>query len=169
MRSDRSSIDTMHFAGGPGKAPATGILSTTMTQIILHRHLAFSALLMIVAWGISLSLPAHAQKSTERIAAVVNDQPISFFDLENRLKFTILTAGLPDNPEVRSRLTPDVLHGLIDDRLKLQEAKRLGVKVEPEAVEGAVRRMESQANMESGGMKDYLAKSGVPLGAMTDR
>lgn len=113
--------------------------------------------------------PAAAQGGSERIAAVVNDDPISRFDLDNRLRFTMLTSGLPDTPDVRQRLTPDVLRGLVDEQLKTQEAKRLGIKVEAANVEAAVRRMEAQARMEPGGMKAYLDKVGISLSTLTNR
>lgn len=113
--------------------------------------------------------PAAAQGGSERIAAVVNDDPISRFDLDNRLRFTMLTSGLSDTPDVRQRLTPDVLRGLVDEQLKTQEAKRLGIKVEAANVEAAVRRMEAQARMEPGGMKAYLDKVGISLSTLTNR
>lgn len=127
---------------------------------------ALCAALILVAAN---AAPAAAQGGSERIAAVVNDEPISRFDLDNRLRFTMLTSGLPDTPDVRQRLTPDVLRGLVDEQLKTQEAKRLGIKVEAANVEAAVRRMEAQARMEPGGMKAYLDKVGISLSTLTNR
>lgn len=124
-----------------------------------------AALILAAANGV----PAAAQGGAERIAAVVNDEPISHFDLDNRLRFAMLTSGLPDTPDVRQRLTPDVLRGLVDEQLKTQEAKRLGIKVEAANVEAAVRRMEAQARMEPGGMKAYLDKVGISLSTLTNR
>lgn len=113
--------------------------------------------------------PARAQGGAERIAAVVNDEPISYFDLDHRMRFTMMTSGLADTPDIRQRLTSDVMRGLIDERLKFQEAKRLNIKVEKSEIEGAVRRMESQAGMEPGGMKAYLGRIGVSIDTLTNR
>lgn len=124
-----------------------------------------AALILAAANG----APAAAQGGSERIAAVVNDEPISHFDLDNRLRFTMLTSGLPDTPDARQRLTPDVLRGLVDEQLKTQEAKRLGIKVETANIEAAVRRMEAQARMEPGGMKAYLDNVGISLSTLTNR
>jgi peptidyl-prolyl cis-trans isomerase SurA len=54
-------------------------------------------------------------------------------DLEARLNLVTATSGAPPDPEVRRRLTQQVLRGFIDEKLQLQEAKRLSLQVtEPE-------------------------------------
>ena len=79
-------------------------------------------------------LAARAQDSIS-IAAVVNDDVISKRDLEVRERMVISSSHLQDSPETRTRLGPQVLRGLIDERLKLQEAGRLGIKVPADDVE----------------------------------
>ena len=59
------------------------------------------------------------------LAAVVNDDIISELDVYMRLRMAMLSARLEDTEETRQRLLPQVLRNLIDDRLKMQEAKRL--------------------------------------------
>ncbi|MCC7016215.1 MAG: peptidylprolyl isomerase [Rhodospirillales bacterium] len=113
--------------------------------------------------------PAVARITVEGIAAIVNDEPISRLDLDHRLRFTLLTSGLPDTAEIRRRLIPDVIQGLIDERLKAQEAKRLGIKAEKAEVESILHRMEAQSGMSQGGMKAYLDKVGIALGTLTAR
>jgi len=113
--------------------------------------------------------PGKARNTVEGIAAIVNDEPISHLDLDHRLRFTLLTAGLPDTAETRRRLIPDVVQGLIDERLKAQEGKRLGIKAEKAEVESILHRMESQSGMAPGGMKTYLEKVGIALGTLTER
>jgi peptidyl-prolyl cis-trans isomerase SurA len=113
--------------------------------------------------------PLQARTTVEGIAAVVNDEPISRLDLEHRLRFTILTAGLSDTAETRRRLIPDAIQSLIDERLKIQEAKRIGIKAEKGEIESILARMESQANMPPGGMKDYLNRVGIAIDTLTNR
>lgn len=140
-----------------------------MNRMFPAAHALIVALCAAAILDAANAAPAAAQSGSERIAAVVNDDPISRFDLDNRLRFAMLTSGLPDTPDVRQRLTPDVLRGLVDEQLKTQEAKRLGIKVEAANVEAAVRRMEAQARMEPGGMKAYLDKVGISLSTLTNR
>lgn len=113
--------------------------------------------------------PPQARVTVEGIAAVVNDEPVSRRDLEYRMRFTLATAGLSDTAETRRRLMPDVIQSLIDERLKAQEAKRLGIKAEKTEISRVIQRMESQANMPPGGMKDYLDRIGVSLESLTGR
>ena len=72
---------------------------------------------------------ALAQAGAQRIAAVVNDDVITTQDLIDRINLGIATSGLPNDDATRQRLAPQVLRGFIDEKLQLQEAKRLGTDV----------------------------------------
>lgn len=105
--------------------------------------------------------PATAQQASEGIAAVVNNEAISVYDLRNRLDLVIATSNLPDNAQVRQRIMPQVLRNLIDEHLKLQEARRLKIKVKDSEVEAQIREIEKRNNMPAGGMKNFLVNSGI--------
>src|SRR5205823_1182877 len=62
-----------------------------------------------------------------RIAAVVNDEIISVFDVISRMRMVLLSSNIPDTPETRQKIGAQVLRSLIDERLELQEAKRQNV------------------------------------------
>src|SRR5262249_27194128 len=76
----------------------------------------------------AIAAPSFAQDSLD-IVAVVNDQAISKIDLMVRMQLVMRSTGLKDSPEVRARLTPEILRALIDDRLKKQEANSQGITV----------------------------------------
>ncbi|MFN4090770.1 MAG: SurA N-terminal domain-containing protein, partial [Alphaproteobacteria bacterium] len=63
------------------------------------------------------------------IAAVVNDQIISTYDLDARLRLGLFSANLPATPENPQRLLPQALRQLVDARRQMQEAQRLNVTV----------------------------------------
>src|ERR1700723_1334462 len=71
----------------------------------------------------------------EKIVAVVNDEAISAGDLNGALKLALVAGNFQDTPELRSKLTPEVLRNLVDDQIKLQEAKRLKLKVDQEEID----------------------------------
>jgi peptidyl-prolyl cis-trans isomerase SurA len=71
----------------------------------------------------------------DRIAAVVNDNVITSSDIEARMKLAFLSSGLPDTPEVREHILPQILRGLIDEQLQMQEAKRLDITVPKEEID----------------------------------
>src|SRR4051794_7609028 len=108
------------------------MLKSKITEL-LRRGAFCLALLTIVAATIPM-IPARAQ-DTLRIAAVVNEDIITELDVYMPLRMAMLSAKLDDNDETRRRLLPQVLRNLIDDHLKLQEAKRLSIKINPSDVE----------------------------------
>jgi peptidyl-prolyl cis-trans isomerase SurA len=105
---------------------------------------------------------------TERIAAVVNDNVISTSDINARIKLAMLSAGLPDTAEIRMRLTPQILRGLIDEQLEMQEAKRLDVTVSKEEVDQALARIAHDNNI-PGGMESYITEHGGSADALTQQ
>ena len=58
------------------------------------------------------------------IVAVVNTDIISRFDLIDRTKLIIFSSQLPNDKKTIKRISPQILQGLINDQLKLQETKR---------------------------------------------
>lgn len=112
-----------------------------------------------------LAIDASASRAQDslRIAAIVNDEVISIFDLDARMKFTIVSSGLPDNAETRRRIAPQVLRNLIDDRLKIQEARRLKIPIDKKDIDDALARIEKQNNLPPGGMEQVLARDGVKV------
>ena len=111
-------------------------------------------------WG------ARAQDAL-RIAAVVNDEMISVYDLNMRLNFVVAFSGLPDTNETRQRLGPQILRSLIDDELKRQEATRLGIPVSEGEVERALRRVEKGNGFDKGGLDKFLASRNIRKSSLT--
>ena len=51
---------------------------------------------------------------------------------------------LPDEEEIKNKLQPRVLDGLINETLKIQEANRLGIFVTNQEVTQQINRLESR-------------------------
>jgi len=107
------------------------------------------------------SAKPKADQNQMRIAAVVNNEVITVRDLVARLNFIITTSRLPNRPEVRKRLGPQILRSLIEERLKLQEAKRLGLKVTKGELRSAVSRIEKANNIPKGKLIQVMARQGA--------
>lgn len=113
-------------------------------------------------------MPAHGTDDTdtsdqgvERIAAVVNDDVVSVYDIDSRIKLVLATSGMPDTPDVRARLRAQVMRSLIDERLELQEAKRINAVATDKDVDAAIGRIEAANHMQPGTLLQSLAKAGV--------
>jgi peptidyl-prolyl cis-trans isomerase SurA len=135
------------------------------TPSFRFRSLAAATLALAAACAAlaAAAAPSAGAEPVQRIAAVVNDSIISLRDVEARLDFVIVTSNVPNTPQARRQFLPRVLHGLIDDELKLQEAKRLGITVSDSEIEDAKRRIESGNGMPPGLLDRMLRQKNVPV------
>ena len=120
---------------------------------------AFAALAAVVG---ATSTAGRAQ-DVGHIAAVVNDEVISIYDLNGRTRVIMSSTRLPDNAETRRRLVPQILRSLIDEKLQLQEAKRLNLGVSNEELADAFRTIEKNNGMPAGKLKDIVEAAGIPF------
>lgn len=107
-----------------------------------------------------LGNPSQQPGAQDKIAAVVNENVVTTADIYSRVKLALLSAGLPDNDDVRAHLLPQVLRGLIDEQLQLQEAKRLEINVNKPEIQQTMERIAHDNNI-IGGMEDYLKQHGA--------
>jgi len=115
------------------------------------------------------AVQAPSAQTVEAIAAVVNDEAISTYDLDGRLKLALAVTNLPPTEENRRQLLPRVLRSLIDERLQLQEARRLNITVSDEEIQTAIATIERQNNMPPGGLQEFLRANGVSFGTMAEQ
>lgn len=128
-------------------------------QVKFLRRLAFS-LAIGASCLFASSNDGHSQ-ATLNIAAVVNDDVISIYDLSQRIELVIAFSNLQRNQETQQRIAPDVLRRLIVEKLHLQEADRLELEIPDSNIQREVDRMEKRANMPAGGMANFLASRGI--------
>lgn len=103
------------------------------------------------------------------IAAVVNDEAISVFDVLSRMRMIMLSSNIPDSPEMRQRLAPQVLRGLIDEKLQLQEAKKQNMTVSEDELNKGIEQIEKQNNMKPGQLDEFLRARGIDRSALVDQ
>jgi len=104
-----------------------------------------------------------------RIAAVVNDEVVSVFDLTSRMRLVELSSNLADTPETRQRIEPQVLRSLIDERLQLQEAKKQNVIASDDELNNALSQIEKQNNMQPGQLNAFLTARGIDRGSLLNQ
>lgn len=137
----------------------------------LARRCTFYLASAVLAWGFVMGtpLPAHAQQNGLGIAAVINDEVISVLDLESRLSLIIISSGMDASQQTRDRVRPQVLRGLVDEKLMKQEANRVGIKITQQDVQGGLKRIAAGNNMTADQMAQDIAKMGLPMSVMTAR
>jgi peptidyl-prolyl cis-trans isomerase SurA len=106
--------------------------------------------------------PALSSAEGLRVVARVNDDAITDFELNQRVVLAIRTTNQTDSPELRKRLAPQMLRQMIDERLQIQEARKLGLRATEGEVAQRVSEIERSANLGPGQFKQYLQQIGVP-------
>ena len=119
---------------------------------------------IMVAVAVSMTLlagSASRAQDSQRIAAVVNDEVISVYDLVTRIDLVVATTGLQNNAEVRRDIAPQVLQNLINERLQFQEGARLGIQITEDQMARAVASLEDDSGAPSGSFFEFLQTSGL--------
>ena len=96
------------------------------------------------------------------IIAKVNNEIITNLDLENRLKMALDLSKLPNEEEIKNKLKPRVLDGLINETLKIQEANRLGVFVTNQEVTEQINRLERRLGIEQNTLLSSYKQKDIP-------
>jgi peptidyl-prolyl cis-trans isomerase SurA len=122
----------------------------TLTAKLSHRLLdlvlgCVTALVLMV--GASAS---HAQS----VAVMVNGDPITNFDIEQRSKLTLLTTHKPAERQ-------QVLNELIDEKLKIKEAKKFGVDPGTSDIDQAYAGMSGRMRVTPEQLTKSLESQGV--------
>lgn len=132
----------------------TVVAPTRSRRRNLALALIFSALAMVMPH-------ATTAQSVMDIRAVVNDEAITAYDVHQRLNLIIRSSSLPDTAAVRREFAPRVLNSLVDEALQKQEARRLGIKVDPKEIKRALALLEQQNKLPSGGLDNFLAERSI--------
>ena len=136
--------------------------------------------LIFVAACMALGAPAMAQdvapeegpssRTLEGIAAIVNDEPISYSDVRQRARFLLLGLGRQQpTPEQVQQVTGQALEQLIDEQLQLQEAAEYEVEIEAAEIASAVSDMARQTGTDRDTLFEQLLAAGVNPSSLEDQ
>lgn len=125
-------------------------------------------ILMSVIALASFAVPARAEQIAG-IAAVVNDDAISMADVRERMKLILVSSGLPNNDEIRSKILPQVVESLIEEQLKLQEARRNKLEVSEEEVAEGFKIVATQNKYTPEQFSGLIQKAGISPDTLTDQ
>lgn len=119
---------------------------------------------LVLACGFIAAAPSFARE--EGIAAIVNEDAITITDVEDRSRLIIASSNLPDTPEIRSKVRPQVVNALIEEQLKLQEAQRLGLDIDQKEIEQGFAAIAQQNKMSPEQFKGMVLKTGLSISTM---
>ena len=126
------------------------------------------ACVMVFVSALAIANSSLAQR-IQRIAATVNDDIVSEYDLRARMQVVIVSSGLRPTPQLQKRVAQQVLRGLIDEQLQLQEAKRRNISVSNSDMRRRIASLEKQNKIAPGTLDEHLRKIGIPPDALKDQ
>ena len=111
--------------------------------------------------------PAPVRPLSEAVAAVVNDDIVSTYDLEQRMRLLIATSGVQPNEQTLPQFQRQALVSLVDERLQIQELKRvqreqkMTVIADDGEVMEEIGALGQQNNLDAPGFLSALAQQGI--------
>ena len=97
---------------------------------------------------------------SDSIAATVNDESISDYELRQRMALFIATSGLHPSPDDLKRIRAQTLDRLEDEKIQLQEAVKKHITVSPVEVDKAINNLLDQNHITIDQLRAVLANSG---------
>lgn len=115
----------------------------------------------VAVLAVQANSAAWAQRNVMRIAAIVNDDLISVYDLESRVRWVVLTTGIKPNNQNQRQIIQQVLRDMVDERLRMQEADRLGVRVSDREIDNEIEQLASRNNLTADQFTQQVTQRGV--------
>jgi len=122
--------------------------------------LLLTVAIAVCALGIGLAIAQEVS-----IKVLVNDDPISDYDISQRERFLAITTQTKPSPELKKQATDS----LIDERLQIQAGRTLGVTPDEEEVNKVLSDMASKNNLDANGLTTALGRAGVNIKTLKDR
>jgi len=125
-------------------------MSSTMIADLLLRHIRTAALAaaVLVVSGFGSSVMAQS------VAAMVNGEPVTNFDIDQRIKLTALTTK-------KNISRQEALQDLINDKVKIKEGKKYGLDLSSSDLDGAYGNMASRMRMSADQLSKMLEGHGI--------
>src|SRR6266511_471392 len=123
---------------------------TTCRKLVTAVMLVFGASMLATA------------ASAQQVVVIVNGEPITALDIEQRSKLNQLSTHKPPARQ-------EILDELINEKLKEREAKKFGLDIPSSEVDTAFASMASRMRMTPEQLTEQLAKSGVNTATLKAR
>lgn len=117
---------------------------------------------LLAALVVAAAALAATGARSQQVVVIVNGEPITALDIEQRSKLQLLsTRKQPSRQEV--------IDDLIDEKLKVREAKRFGLEASNSEVDSAFASMAGRMRFTAEQLTQELARSGITPGTLKSR
>ncbi|MBU6407388.1 MAG: peptidylprolyl isomerase [Alphaproteobacteria bacterium] len=133
---------------------------------------AWIALAAVVGIGAPLALAPFTKAAAqvqEGIAAIVNEDIITTFDVRQRATLLLASSELEPNRENQQRAQVQALRDLIDETLQLQEAARFEIEVTDQQIDENIAELASQGGATQADLEGQLLAAGIRPQTLRDQ
>ena len=102
-------------------------------------------------------------QETQAISVIVNDEVISRYDVNQRVRLILVTSGIPPTEENLKRIETQSVKALINERIQLQEASKLEVPESQEEIQLMLDRIARGNQTTSEGIIENITSQGVKV------
>jgi len=113
--------------------------------------------------------PAAPAENANRIVAVVNGDVVTENEVQSRARLFALNIGLQPAGDLLTRIRPQILRQLIEERLRLQDIQRRRIPVGDDEVAQAIGDIEKRNGLPEGGLRAQLRTAGVEPRVLYDQ
>ncbi len=97
----------------------------------------------------------------EGVATLVNDEPISFHDIRQRVRMLAMTVGAEITPEVQQQLASTAREQLVDEILQMQAVSEFNVEISDQQIQSAVDDLAARSGVTREELYTEFAHSGI--------
>ncbi len=109
-----------------------------------------------------LFVSVQAVADVQKIVAIVNDDPITQIELDERTKLIAFFSNVsPEDYNQRAMIKKIAIENLIDEQLLSQQEKALGVKVDDTAIDNGISNIEENNKMPKGQLALMLREQNI--------
>jgi peptidyl-prolyl cis-trans isomerase SurA len=158
----RGEFDREDDRRGARTTPSAGFIAEQVDGVTMFEALTtFRKLLAATLLVLTASLAATSVRA-QQVVVVVNGEPITALDIEQRSKLTQLSTH-------KAPPRQDVIDELINEKLKVREAKKFGLDISTGEVDGAYASMASRMRYTPEQLTQTLANAGVNVATLKAR
>ncbi len=96
------------------------------------------------------------------IIAKINNQIVTNIDLEYRVNLALEISNIPNEIKFKKQVKQQILNLLIDEKLKIQEAEKLGILISSAEVYSEISRLEQRLNLPRDSLIKTFRSKNIP-------
>lgn len=130
------------------------------------KNFVTSIFLQVISVGCAV---ASVSETTSKIIVIVNRDPISQSDLDDRIKLITLMSGMSAKKQDMEKMRNQVLQSLIQEKIQIHAAKSKKIEVSDAEIEKTLQAMAKDNNMTYDQFLGILSSNHIPKETLTTR